>query len=40
MEYLLDRDRIIDEIYTARIPGAGLVLPANKASTTEDRRAS
>ncbi len=32
MEYLLDRDRIIDEIYNGlAIPGAGLVLPANKA---------
>jgi peptide/nickel transport system substrate-binding protein len=32
MEYLLDRERIIDEIYNGlAIPGAGLVLPANKA---------
>lgn len=31
MEYLLDRNRIIDEIYNGlAIPGAGLVLPANK----------
>ena len=32
MEYLLDRDRIIDQVYNGlAIPGAGLVLPANKA---------
>jgi peptide/nickel transport system substrate-binding protein len=32
MEYLLDRGRIIDEVYNGlAIPGAGLVLPANKA---------
>ncbi|HHY19372.1 MAG TPA: ABC transporter substrate-binding protein, partial [Firmicutes bacterium] len=32
MEYLLDRERIIDEVYNGlAIPGAGLVLPANKA---------
>ena len=31
MEFLLDRDRIIDEIYNGlAIPGAGLVLPSNK----------
>ena len=32
MEYLLNRDRIIDEVYNGlAIPGAGLVLPSNKA---------
>ncbi len=32
MEFLLDRERIIDEIHNGlAIPGAGLVLPANKA---------
>ena len=32
MEFLLDRERIIDEVYNGlAIPGAGLVLPANKA---------
>ncbi len=32
MEYLLDRERIIDEVYNGlAIPGGGLVLPSNKA---------
>lgn len=32
LEYLLNRDRIIDEVYNGlAIPGAGLVLPSNKA---------
>ena len=32
MEFLLDRDRIIDEVYNGlAVPGGGLVLPANKA---------